>query len=156
MQPEKRSITAQHDAGTIRLTIPYNSLSEDLGGFRERILPGAFTRSLSSGEDILALWSHDPTKPLAKRSNGTLTLATDAVGLTAIIQADQTSWSEDARRSIESGTTGGASFAFRTVKDRFYRESGEWKRDLIDAELLEVSPTASPAYPQSTAVTTVY
>lgn len=148
---ERRSLTAQKDAGTIRLTIPFGSWSDDLGGFRERIMPGAFRRSLSASDDVLALWSHDASKPLAKRSNGTLKLEADAAALTAEITPDETSWGEDARRSIAAGTVAGSSFAFRTVEDLWYRQNGEWRRDLVDVTLLEVSPTISPAYPASTA-----
>jgi hypothetical protein len=37
---ERRSLQAHADAAKIRLTIPFNSWSEDLGGFRERIPSG--------------------------------------------------------------------------------------------------------------------
>jgi uncharacterized protein len=148
---ERRSLTTQGEAGKIRLSIPFNSWSEDLGGFRERIIPGAFKRSLDSSEEILALWSHDPNKPLAKRSNGTLTLSANETALTAEVTADETSWSEDARRSIAAGTVTGSSFGFHTIEDSWYRQGGEWRRDLRSVVLIELSPTVSAAYPQSTA-----
>ena len=150
---ERRSFTqsqAQPDGLTI--VLPFNSLSQDLGGFREKIHPDAFKRSLSSEADILALWSHDTSKPLARRSNGTLSLVADGATLTAKIQGDQTSWSEDARASIGAGTTRGASFGFITRSDSFTRSAGEWTRTLLDVDLLEVSPTPIPAYPQTTAM----
>ena len=151
MIERRSSVQAQQDAGKIRLTIPYESWSEDLGGFRERILPTAFGRSIGGADDVLAFWSHDPSKPLARRSNGTLTLSSDRTALTAVIEPDAASWSEDAVHSVASGTVSGASFAFEAVEDRWYRQSGEWRRDLVDVTLIEVSPVVAPAYPASTA-----
>lgn len=151
---EKRSLKSETgETGKLKLSIPFGSWSEDLGGFRERILPGAFRRSLEGSEDIVALWSHDTSKPLARRSNGTLKLSADQSALSAEITPDGTSWSEDARASIESGTVSGSSFAFRVTEggDKFYRANGEWRRDLADVILIEVSPVVSPAYPASTA-----
>jgi uncharacterized protein len=38
----------------------YSTLSSDLGGFRERILPGAFDKVLDSDPDVVCLFNHDP------------------------------------------------------------------------------------------------
>lgn len=151
-QIERRSMQLHQAEGKITVTIPFNSLSEDLGGFRERIDPQAFTRTLGdTGADVMAFWNHDSGKPLARRSNGTLDLAADSTALTARIQGDQASWSEDARASVAAGTVKGASFGFMTQSDRWDRISGEWRRTLLDVDLVEVSPTPAPAYPASAA-----
>ena len=55
-------LRALGDGRTIVGTIPYNSPSEDLGGFTEIIRAGAFEGSLASR--ILALWDHNTDKPL--------------------------------------------------------------------------------------------
>ena len=39
------------------LAIPYGVMSDDLGGFTERIARGAFTESIKN-DDIRALWSY--------------------------------------------------------------------------------------------------
>jgi HK97 family phage prohead protease len=161
MKVERRSIHAGlHRRGDtperIRMTIPYNSMSSDLGGFREQIAPGAFARSLSEGKDVMALWNHNPDMPLGRRSNGTLELEDDdgSNWLEALLEPDDTSWNEDARKSIRSGTVNGASFAFVTREDMWVRAGGEWRRTLLDVDLLDVSPTPSPAYGESKASTT--
>lgn len=153
MKPiERRSLQSQTDAGNLRLSIPFNSWSEDLGGFRERIAPGAFDRTVKDGgAEVLGLWNHNTDMPLARRSNGSLELAADQAALSARITGDQTSWAEDARQSIAAGTVKGGSFAFITHEDNWERGRGEWKRTLLDVELIEVSPTPAPAYPGSTA-----
>ena len=151
---EKRSIQSQVDAGKVRVTIPFNSWSEDLGGFRERIAPGAFNRTLNDGAaEVLAYWNHNSDAPLGRRSAGTLDLAAGAEQLAASITGDATSWSADAKASIDAGNVRGASFGFYTVTDFWERQAGEWRRTLLDAELVEVSPTPNPAYSGSTATT---
>src|SRR5687768_15131364 len=67
-------------------SIVFNVLSEDLGGFRERILPQAVDRSLSS--DVRALVDHDTGKVLGRTRSGTLTLRKDPKGLFSTIDPD--------------------------------------------------------------------
>src|SRR5437763_1584965 len=69
----------------------YNSLSADLGGFKERIMPGAFKGSVAGSTDIRALVDHDSTKLLGRTSNGTLRVAEDQRGLRVEIDLPDTS-----------------------------------------------------------------
>jgi phage head maturation protease len=57
--------------------IVFNVLSEDLGGFRERILAGA----VEFDPDIRADFNHDPDHILGRRAAGTLRLTTDNKGV---------------------------------------------------------------------------
>lgn len=50
----------------------FNSMSEEMWGFRERIEPTAFDNADIS--DVRALFNHDPNMLLARSSSGTLQL----------------------------------------------------------------------------------
>lgn len=57
----------------------FNSMSNDLGGFREYISPKAFEGRLD--DDVRFLFNHDPNYVLARTTNGTLRLSVDEKGL---------------------------------------------------------------------------
>src|SRR5947209_7458736 len=59
----------------------FNTVSRDLWGFKETILPGAFKRTLAEGADVRALVNHNPDMVLGRTRSGTLRLKEDAVGL---------------------------------------------------------------------------
>lgn len=133
----------------------FGKRSLNLGGFVEVIKPGAFKRSLDSGADVLALAYHDPTKPLARRSAGTLTLAEDSTGLRVEIALVDTTHARDVLADVRAQNVQGMSFSFATKEDRWTRAgAGEpHLRELIDVDLFEVSAVAWPAYPDTTVAT---
>ena len=49
----------------------FNSWSQDLGGFKERIKPGAFKESIEN-DDIIAAFNHDNNMILGRNVSGTL------------------------------------------------------------------------------------
>ena len=54
----------------------------DIGGrFVETIAAGAFSQSLRSKKDVLALVDHDPGRVMARTRSGTLRLSEDSRGL---------------------------------------------------------------------------
>ena len=125
----------------------FNSLSEDLGGFRELIAPGAFKNSI--GGDVRALWNHDANHVLGRTKSGTLTLAEDQNGLKINIAPPDAQWARDLMASIDRGDVNQMSFGFRTITDNWSMLNGENLRTLMDVELFDVSPVTFPAYPDT-------
>ncbi|MDZ3934721.1 HK97 family phage prohead protease [Escherichia marmotae] len=106
------------------------------GSFREIIRPGAFDDVL--GDDVRALFNHDPNFILGRSAAGTLNLSVDERGLRYDIQAPET----------------------QTIRDlvRAARQGGEWYQDedgVVIREitrfsrLLDVSPVTYPAYQEA-------
>lgn len=131
----------------------FDKLSEPLWqGFREKIKPGAFKKTLREA-DVRALFNHDPNFVLGRTKSKTLTVREDEVGLAFEVEPPATQWADDLLISIERGDIDQASFGFRVVKDRMFTEggegSGETIRELIEVELFDVSPVTFPAYPQT-------
>jgi HK97 family phage prohead protease len=125
----------------------FDELSEDLGGFRERIAPGAFAASV--GGDVRALFNHDTNLILGRTRAKTLRLSEDQRGLQCEITLPDTSTARDLRESIRVGNVDQMSFGFRTRKDSWDDVDGDIVRTLIEVELFDVSPVTFPAYPQT-------
>lgn len=130
----------------VGLAAPFDSETR-IGEFRERIAPGAFTRSLAEGRDILALSDHDPAKVLGRTKSGTLHLEEGPDGLRFRLQLPETTIGNDLRALAQRGDLGGVSFGFRAIRDSWEGEV----RTLHEVELHEVSIVQSfPAYPDTT------
>jgi HK97 family phage prohead protease len=123
----------------------FNSASEDLGGFREIVAPGAFAQSIVE-DDVRALFNHDPNLILGRNRSQTLRLSEDSRGLAFEIDLPDTQLARDLAVSIERGDISGNSFAFRTVEDRWERGDAMEIRTLIRVRLFDVSPVTYPAY----------
>ena len=127
----------------------FDKLSQPLGmGFRERIRPGAFTKTLKDG-DVRALFNHDPNYVLGRSTVGTLTLKEDKEGLFFDAQPPDEPWVRSLITSIKRGDINQASFAFQTIRAEWINEEDETKetiRELIEVRLFDVSPVTYPAY----------
>lgn len=133
----------------------FNQWSETLADywfpFREKIEPGAFKKTLKEG-DARALVNHNPDLPLARVSAGNLRLSEDGEGLRSEIDLLDTSYARDLLANVRAGVVSGMSFAFDVIKEswRWAKEPGEVdERTLLEVRLYEVSPTAFPAYPDT-------
>jgi HK97 family phage prohead protease len=126
----------------------FNEKSEEIFGFREIVLPGAFKNTIKNA-DVRALWNHDPNYVLGRNKNGTLMLREDKVGLVSEIDFPNTTFARDVFESIRRGDVDQMSFGFRTVTDSWRMEKGQTVRELIEVDLFDVSPVTFPAYPQT-------
>ena len=75
-RPFVEPVEVRSEGGKLVLTgtaIRYGARSKDLGGFRERVMPGSATESIQKG-DVLALDEHRSERYLGRTSNGTLRL----------------------------------------------------------------------------------
>jgi HK97 family phage prohead protease len=126
----------------------FGEWSEDLGGFRERIAPGAFQAALTG--DVRALWNHDPAFVLGRTTNGTLRLAEDERGLRVEIDPPEGPLYAGFLENVRRGDVSQMSFGFSVIEDeKSYGEKGERLRLLKEVRLYEVSPVTFPAYPQT-------
>lgn len=127
----------------------FGELSADLGGFREKIAPGAFAKSL--GEDIRALFNHDRNFIIGRNKSKTLRLQEDNRGLRVEIDPPDTTDARDLITKMKRGDVTGMSFGFRTLEDHWDEVDGKIVRTLIEVRLFDVSVVTYPAYPQADA-----
>lgn len=130
----------------------FDSMSDDLGGFREVIRPGAFAAGLASA-DIFALVNHDPSKILGRAKAGTLRLSEDSRGLRIEIDPPDTSVGRDTMESMRRGDMSGMSFRFRVNQggDTWRKEPTGVVRELRSVAIDDVSVVTYPAYRDSEA-----
>ncbi len=126
----------------------FNSLSEDLGGFRELLAPGCFASSLAAGTSVRALVNHNTDHCIGNTAAGTLQLREDEKGLAFTCDLPDTQAARDLKVSVSRGDVTGASFGFVTKADSWAPDAeGRNIRTLKDVELFEVSPGCTfPAY----------
>jgi HK97 family phage prohead protease len=129
----------------------FDQLSEDLGGFREKVQKGAFSKTLKEA-DVRALWNHDPNYVLGRNTAGTLSMTEDDEGLAVDINPPDTTWARDLLTSMDRGDINQMSFGFRVKKDKWDEaDKANVVRTLTEVELFDVSPVTYPAYPQTSA-----
>ena len=161
-KPEIRNFTAELRAkkaadGSSKVcgrAIVFNQLSEDLGGFREKIAPGALKKTLAE-RNVKALNDHDSSMVIGSVKSGTLSVAVDENGLTFEATPPDAQWARDMMASIERGDVDACSFGFRTINDDWEVQTidGEEEivRTVVELELYEISCVAFAAYPQTSA-----
>jgi uncharacterized protein len=135
----------------------FNRYSHDLGGFVERIAPGAFKRVLNRGDDVLGLFNHDMDNLLATRAAGTLRLSEDETGLRYEFDLDATD--PDHQRviaKVRRGDLRGSSFGFRVALggDDWGTTDKDYPLRTVTevAALRDVGPVSAPAYPDTAEV----
>lgn len=162
MKPERRCFTLDGLTVEDRDGLPpvirghaavFDKWSSDLGGFRERILPGAFSEAIL-GDDVRALFNHDANLVLGRNRAGTLRMAEDGEGLAVEIDLPDTQYARDLRVSMQRGDITQMSFGFTVSKGGQSWGKGTdglSERTLTKVRLFDVSPVTYPAYSQTDA-----
>lgn len=153
---EVRAVTEGEKRTIGGYAVKYNSstLIRDRWGdeFLEEFAPGAFDNSLQIRTQK-ALWNHDVSKPLGSIKSGTLRFNSDTSGLNYDVDLPNNTWGNDVFESVNRGDVDGSSFGFRCLNDMWSKVEYEgreiYKRSIVEAELLEVSPCTFPAYDSS-------
>ena len=156
MEKELRSIEIRtlEDSRTVEgYAIVFNSLSKDLSGFREIILPEAIEGAIERS-DIMALLNHDSSRGILARSRfgkGSLSLEVDEKGLRYSFEAPQTALGDELLCYLRRGDITSSSFAFKVAEDMWTKESdGTYTRTIKKFDrLFDVSPVFEPAYAET-------
>jgi hypothetical protein len=132
----------------------FNTPSQNLGGFIERVAPPAFNKSRGDGwPDVLARYNHDDNMLLGTVAGGTLSLRVDDTGL--VYEVVPPAARSDIVELVSRGDVRKSSFAFRVAS----ADGDEWTlsdqnfplRTLLSVQLIDVAPVNMPAYPDATA-----
>lgn len=159
MEKEIRKFSASEVRASDNRTVDgyalvFNSLSENLGGFREQILPEAIANVIERS-DIFALFNHDSDKVLARSryGKGSLSLIADDKGLRYSFDAPNTDLGNTLLEFLKRGDIDSSSFAFTVAEDRWEKQDdGMYIRTIVKFDrLFDVSPVFEPAY-QATSV----
>jgi HK97 family phage prohead protease len=130
----------------------YNSMSEDLGGFREIIAPTAFQRSLSEARNgdanIYAYWAHDAAQPIGSTRSKTLSLNSDDKGLAFTLDPERLNTMQS--KALQAGDMR-MSFGFVVPAGGDSWTPDYSVRTIHDVQLMEVSPVTEPAYSATSA-----
>lgn len=173
-EPERRYLPTEHYPDAIRvekrdgeapvitgISPPWDSLSVDLGGFREKFAPTAFDGLVDRKAndprgkiDVPFLTDHLSHLITGRTTNGRLELRKGLKGLEYLHRPIQTTHGRDLAMLVEDRTITGASFAFTTAPDGeawTEDERGSVTRTVFRASgLFDISAVTYPAYPSST------
>ncbi|MBA3735174.1 MAG: HK97 family phage prohead protease [Actinobacteria bacterium] len=119
----------------------YGALSEDLGGYREKIAPGAFESVL--GADVRALLNHDANEVLGRTKAGTLRLFDEQRGLRFELDLPDSPLGENVRAAVKRGDVDGASFRFEVGEEDW---AGEVRTIKSVKALHDITVATYPAY----------
>ena len=120
----------------------YGQLSDDLGGYREQIAPGAFKDVLNA--DVRALLNHDPNEVLGRTKSGTLRLFDEPNGLRFELDLPDSPLGQNVRTAVSRGDLDGASFRFEVGDEAW---DGDTRTIKNVKALHDVTLATYPAYP---------
>lgn len=159
--PEIRSIGEDQLPHITGYAAAFNKLSRRLGGFVERVMPGAFDetlRSIEAGDknvNLVCRFNHKDDMLLGTTQAGTLQLEVDERGLHYDVLPPR--HRGDVLELVQRGDVRYSSFAFRCLNPG---EDDTWgvtdygfpMRSLHRVQALDVAPVTDPAYRDTSAV----
>lgn len=157
---EVRANEGEDGKRTITGAIKYNTESAEMrdywgDAFVETIDKEAFKDSIAA-RNVVGLWSHDTAQVLGNTKSGTLRLTNMENELRFELDIPNTTVGKDAWELIQRGDVDGVSFGMKVTKDKWSSEKRDngriYRRNILNAELYEISPVAFPAYPANEVV----
>ncbi|UWU89615.1 HK97 family phage prohead protease [Bradyrhizobium sp. CB1015] len=133
--------------------IVYNSPTVIAGEWREQLAPGSLTRTLRESPDVVMILNHDVGRVLGRTAAGSLQLRESNAGLYFSLTVDPTTpEGQTALGTVGRQDVRGCSFGFR-VRAEEWEDGGDRLplRTITDLDLFELTLTALPAYPTTTA-----
>ncbi len=124
----------------------FNTLSQNLGGFVERIAPGFFDSSRDAAwRGVMARYNHDLL--LGTTAAQSLRLSVDGTGLDYEVDLLDDPASQRVRALVQRGDVSQSSFAFYVAEDEWSTtDQGFPLRTLVGGTLVDVAPVDQPAY----------
>lgn len=136
--------------------IVFESLSNDLGGFKEIIKKGAISQELVDSSDVFARTNHSDDYILARcnKGKGSLQLELREDGLYYSFEAPNTEKGNELVEHIRRGEISQSSFAFMVAQEpnaeRWTKIDGVTVREIYKiAYLGDVAPVFTPAYSET-------
>jgi len=135
--------------------IVFNKWSQDLGGFREIILPQAIEGVLERS-DVLCLMNHDMSRGVLARctmGKGSMSLHPNEKGVRYSFSAPKYNLGDELLEGVERGDIRASSFAFTVPQggDQWEKREDSWERTIKQFDkIYDMSPVYSPAYTDTT------
>jgi len=133
--------------------------SKNLGGFKERVMPGFFAEvqsrgwhNIDDGTGVVCRYNHDSNMVLGTTEASTLKLEPDRIGLDYMVKPPESR--ADIRELVERRDIRYSSFAFRVHQggDEWDWRDGLALRTLHSGDLIDVAPVLTPGYQDTTAM----
>jgi HK97 family phage prohead protease len=129
----------------------WTDIRDFVGEYRERIMPGAFKRSLGQRTPVLQ-FDHGTHPLIGSIPLGTLSVTReDRNGLFVRARLSDNWLIQPVRDAVREKAITGMSIRFRVVADQWGTDDGTETRTITEVELLELGPVVFPAY-ESTSV----
>jgi HK97 family phage prohead protease len=127
----------------------WTDIRDSMGVYQERIMPGAFKRSLGQRQPVVQ-FDHGTHPFIGSIPIGALKVVReDKNGLFVRARISENWMMEPVRDAIRDGGITGMSFRFKVVSDEWGTEDGNDTRTIREVELLELGPVVFPAYEQT-------